>query len=101
MKIRGSYLIKKERERQIETEGYTDEYDKQFDVETLIKAALAYAEYDINDEMAYYTWPWDIKNNKNKSFKPSTLKRNLIKAGALIAAAIDRLEDDEEENDRI
>lgn len=94
----GAQLIADERKRQIEKEGYDKEHDKNHDVDTLIKAALAYAEYDINGELAYYTWPWDIKNNKNKSFKPSTLKRNLIKAGALIAAAIDRLED-EKEND--
>ena len=37
------------------------------------------------------TWPWE-----QESFKPTTDIRDLIKAGALIAAAIDRLQMKEE-----
>ena len=36
-------------------------------------------------------WPWD-----KESFKPTTSLRDLVKAGALIAAAIDRLQNETE-----
>lgn len=77
----GVSRIARERERQIAVEGYTESHDAQHDPVTLQSAALAY----IHQSLMY--WPWEPA-----AFKPSAdHARNLEKAGALIAAAIDRL----------
>ena len=98
MKTRGAYLIQKERERQIEEEGWTEEHDKHHTTEEFIKAAIAYLMYNIDSKVTDYKyvakvswWPWD-----KQWYKPKTKLRNLVRAGALIAAAIDKLQKDEE-----
>ena len=100
---RGIELIAEERQRQIDVEGYSEQHDSQHKASELIYAAIAYVEsskvgvncaemgnideHEImrrKTEMGrYYPFGW--------SFKPSTDIRDLVKAGALIAAAIDRL----------
>lgn len=98
----GSELIAQERQRQIKEEGWTAEHDLGHDRGELIEAARAYALYA---ESIYYSknnvtfsdlrkghppsdWPWN-----RDWWKPSEDPiRNLIKAGALIAAEIDRLQ---------
>lgn len=85
----GAYMIAVERERQIKDEGYNDEHDQAHAPMTLAKAAVSYIL--CNDEkkrrIAKTTyWPWN-----DESYKPLDMKRNLIRAGALVAAAIDRL----------
>jgi len=85
----GAYMIAEERERQIKDEGYNAEHDQAHAPMTLAKAAVSYIL--CNDEkkrkIAKTTyWPWE-----DKYYKPRDMKRNLVRAGALVAAAIDRL----------
>lgn len=79
----GCDLIATERRRQIEVEGYTAENDDRYH---LHMAAAAYASQAYNRKAAQpIDWPFSPR-----SWKPSTPLRNLVKAGALIAAAIDK-----------
>lgn len=82
----GLSMIGKERIRQIEQKGYSYEHDMEHLPKNFVYAAQAYLTRD--EEL----WPWELKY-----FKPSkNMVRNLEKAGALIAAAIDRILLDEE-----
>jgi hypothetical protein len=82
----GLSMIGKERIRQIEQKGYSYEHDMEHLPKNFVYAAQAYLTR--NAEL----WPWE-----SKYFKPSkNMVRNLEKAGALIAAAIDRILLDEE-----
>lgn len=101
----GIELIAEERQRQIDVEGYSAQHDSQHPTSEFVYAAIAYTEsakVGINcmemgntDEMEIMVrkaemgmdFPWGFA-----SFKPSTDVRDLVKAGALIAAAIDRLQ---------
>lgn len=98
----GIQLIAKERQRQISKEGWTPEHDDEHRDMELNYAAQAYLiaaqQIRIHSELsgrkpdfafiAEMNWPWDAR-----WWKPSDDPvRNLIKAGALIAAEIDRLE---------
>lgn len=86
----GIELIAEERQRQIEKEGWTAEHDAEHkEGEMAIAAACyAYPNYDEDWEIqSQLKWPWE-----NHWWKPSgDRKRDLVKAGALIAAEIDRL----------
>jgi hypothetical protein len=89
--ISGTRLIEAERNRQIVLENFSTENDSRYTQRELVMAALAYActdgsaEHDANAKEAF--WPWG-----DKWYKPShDPVRNLVKAGALIAAEIDRL----------
>ena len=84
----GSNLITAERIRQKEVEGWTLEHDDQFEDRELASAAMCYAEPGINERSWNLArWPWSPE-----WWKPSSDPiRNLTKAGALIAAEIDRL----------
>ena len=89
----GSLAIAKERSRQIKQEGFNDEHDKNENLKSIIAAAVIYANLgteknptsDFIQEMKKY-WPWD-----EKYYKPKDQMRNLERAGALIAAAIDKI----------
>lgn len=99
----GIELIAEERQRQIEVEGYSQQHDSQHDTSEFICAAIIYAEsakrgivsheFGNDNEIEImvrkndlrYEFPW------GDSFKPSTDIRDLVKAGALIAATIDRI----------
>lgn len=101
----GIELIAEERSRQIQAEGFSAEHDKAHKPFNLIRAASAYVESAIDHsflddgridiEMFEYHqdctrecfWPFEPER-----FKPTTTIRDLVKAGALIAAAIDRLQ---------
>ena len=94
----GTNLIEQERERQIHREGWSSEHDDKHVNNELALAAICYAEPNANyiiQEGQYIRipnedfWPeeWD-----KKWFKPTTRIRDLVKAGALIAAEIDRLQ---------
>lgn len=84
----GIELIAEERQRQIEKEGWTHEHDDDHNDQSLLGAAVCYAERTLMGEgRTTYNWPWD-----EKWFKPTDDIRNLVKAGALIAAEIDRLQ---------
>lgn len=85
----GADLIAAERTRQIAQEGYTPEHDALHDPETLASAALAYLTHpsDRPPLSSPRGWPWGPD-----SWKPSPNRvRELVKAGALVAAAIDAL----------
>lgn len=92
----GIERIAAERRRQIEAEGWTAEHDDEHDCGELVSAATCYAaaaQARANDSTTACPsiaelWPWSLR-----WWKPSPDPiRNLEKAGALIAAEIDRLE---------
>lgn len=99
----GVELIADERQRQIEKEGWTAEHDIQHVCGELTDAAVMYAMRGYwkkridpmivgTEDMPGIMWPF-----REDGFKPSTAEwpdcriRDLVKAGALIAAEIDRL----------
>lgn len=96
----GIEIIAEERQRQIEVEGWTPEHDDAHFNNDLANAAATYA-MDANCRTAVTnlvpecelagvppTWPWDKVWYKPT---PDDRVRELAKAGALIAAEIDRL----------
>ena len=89
----GIELIAQERQRQIESEGWTPEHDDSHDAGEIVAAAVTYALEATFDGPAckgswFNTfWMWG-----KGWYKPSTPIRDLVKAGALIAAEIDRLQ---------
>jgi hypothetical protein len=87
---RGVQRIATERVRQIEDEGYTDEHDEAHRFSDgsghLAMAAVAYAVASYGSAVdAAKFWPW------RDGFKPKDRMANLTRAGALIAAELDRL----------
>ena len=80
----GAQLIARERQRQIDEEGWTPEHDDRHNDGALAHAAAVYASdrVDIQD-----VWPWPDEPPKMKGEQ-----QNLIRAGALIAAELDRLQ---------
>ena len=91
----GIGLIAAERNRQISGEGWTVEHDDEHDAGELASAGAAYA---LNAACVLYPyngtplekppefWMWDYK-----WWKPKDPFRDLARAGALIAAEIDRM----------
>jgi hypothetical protein len=79
----GIEQIAAERDRQVQGEGYDVAHDDTHEHGELAHAALAYL---VGNSLP---WPWELE-----TFKPAPTNpiRNLAKAGALIAAEIDRLE---------
>ena len=96
IEFNGVELISIERQRQVSVEGHTPEQDDQHTNSEIPLAAACYildvVEKAIPDGSGYYshalTWPWNIKWWKPTPDDPI---RQLTKAGALIAAEIDRL----------
>ncbi len=107
----GCELIEAERRRQIEAEGWTEEHDDSHQGGQLALAACAYAmphgkavsfrggsEADI--DFSLFVWPRWLWPFEKESFKRNMLSHNakderirdLVKAGALVAAEIDRLQ---------
>lgn len=89
----GIELIAEERTRQILDEGYTALHDDDHDEGELASAAACYAMADVARENTGNSgppmiWPWDADYWRPS---PSNRIHELIKAGALIAAEIDRL----------
>lgn len=83
----GAALITTERHRQISDEGWTPDHDARHASGDLTRAACCYAMYAtgvLNNGRV--VWPWDPED-----FKRAAPVRMLTKAGALIAAEIDRL----------
>jgi hypothetical protein len=107
----GVTRIADERRRQMGAEGYGEEHDDCHDQGELALAACAYAApeplYACGSERGYFRfydpWPWGEEDDKRprteddelllnpKETLTSTRIRLLEKAGALIAAEIDRL----------
>jgi hypothetical protein len=88
-----------ERRRQISAEGWTPEHDDEHQDGELSAAAAAYAwaagcNLDPHAVEHYEqgwapppVWPWD-----DEAWKPASVRRMLVKAGALILAEIERLD---------
>lgn len=80
-----------ERQRQINVEGWTPEHDDAHSNREMAIAAACYAlaaahsDYRLLGNPDF--WPWD-----HKWWKPTTPRRDLVKAAALILAEIDRLD---------
>ena len=91
----GIELIAEERARQIREEGFYSEQDDQYVMEELASAASCYATphnwrpFPVRqDGQAPLIWPWSPK-----WWKPGEDRiKELQKAGALIAAEIDRIQ---------
>lgn len=84
----GVSLIAAERRRQIDIEGWASEHDDGHIPGALVDAAACYLDVPYMDASSYTPsrWPWEPD-----SWKPAgDPVRNLVKAGALIAAEIDR-----------
>lgn len=95
--MNGIELIIDERQRQIEVEGWTPEHDDEHICDEMARAAACYAmseehrDYDVRGLVVDYSptgWPWADEWWKPT---PDDRIRELVKAGALIAAEIDRL----------
>lgn len=96
--MNGIELIAQERARQVSEEGWTPEHDDRHVGGELAGAAVCYAVQHLRigndflrrkvETLAGELWPW-----ATSYWKPSKDPiRNLVKAGALIAAEIDRLQ---------
>lgn len=105
----GIELIAEERQRQISKKGWTSEHDDIHSERELARGSFAYLEHyvsrswvfnndlnmpgvtngpkDYRNEPPPDSWPWD-----ETFWKPKNPMRDLVKAGALIAAEIDRLQ---------
>lgn len=80
-----------ERARQIRAEGWTPERDDAYEGGELAIAAACYAQHggvpNEDDAETPNDWPWS-----DKWWKPADKRRNLVKAGALILADIERID---------
>jgi hypothetical protein len=105
----GSERISAERNRQISVERWTPEHDDKHDAGEMVMAAICYAAAAVGDRVytlrshEYRTerfhkfsdpWPWQRHWDKRTTGTPNSTERirMLEKAGALIAAEIDRLQ---------
>lgn len=88
--MNGIESIAAERQRQIEAEGWSAEHDDAHDRDELSAAAACYAHFGwvrpSNGE-APSEWPWSPD-----WWKPKDRRADLVRAGALIAAEIDRID---------
>lgn len=81
-----------ERQRQISVEGWTPEHDDEHADGEMARAAACYArcahvQMGAKAPLPPNIWPW-----LESWWKPSTPRRDLVKAGALILAEIERLD---------
>ncbi len=83
----GAEQIGVERRRQKEDEGYTPEHDAQHSSNDLAQAAACYLMVD-PEPLVRLRWPWAPVQFKRASFPYPTV-RDMVKGGALAAAAID------------
>jgi len=93
MTTKGASMIAEERLRQL-TLGFDSAFDRAYYDHQLLRAGICYAlvpvardsgEEAVLDNMPEELWPWDAR-----CWKPGSDIRCLVKAGALIAAEIDR-----------
>lgn len=84
-------LLQQERRRQIGAEGYSPEHDDQHDEGQLAMAASCYAvglDVVVDDGDRIEVWPWE--GNVEDAIEGKSRLRQLIIAGALILAEIER-----------
>lgn len=80
----GIELIEEERRRQVEVEGWDTEHDDQYQRGVLGRAGTCYE--TANEETPIPpNWPWDAKY-----WKPKDKLSNLVRAGALYLAEVDK-----------
>ena len=85
--------IARERERQIDKEGWSLHHDDTHKSGEMARAAACYAlQSTLGDtvgtiNISYLLWPW-----QGLWWKPTTPRRDLVKAAALIVAEIERLD---------
>lgn len=84
-------MIAAERRRQVVAEGYDAEHDKRHDEGELAQAAVAYALPGNGPVVKVSMWPFERGSFKETDGSVEERIRELVKAGALIAAEIDRL----------
>lgn len=96
----GVALIARERQRQVDKEGWSLARDRKIHYQfELSQAAACYAYFvPYKSQPTPYWWPWD-----DKWWKPTPADpvRQLVKAGALIAAEIDRLQGTQAQLDKV
>ena len=84
----GIELIRDEREKQLIKYGYTSRHDAMYTNKELLFAALAYLNEAIyGGSVGKEHWPFNLE-----FWHPEDYVNNLKKAGAFIAAELDRLE---------
>lgn len=92
----GAEAIAAERRRQIDAEGWSPEHDDLHSDHELARAAACYALFASHPAYRYALaydagppkeWPWEAQ-----WWKPRDRRSDLVRAGALIAAEIDRLD---------
>lgn len=77
-----------ERRRQVAAEGWTPEHDDAHSNGEMARAAACYASpLTTPHDTLPYGWPWS-----SAWWKPSSYRRNLVKAAALLLAEIERLD---------
>lgn len=76
-----------ERQRQISIEGWTSKHDDQHDCHEMAEAAACYAYPELITVVGMRAWPWNPE-----WWKPKDRRSNLIRAGALLLAEIERLD---------
>lgn len=76
-----------ERQRQIEQEGWDAQHDDDHAAGELALAGAAYVAHDQFPSHAHDIWPWS-----RMWWKPTTRRRDLVKAAALIVAEIERMD---------
>ncbi len=112
----GAAMIAAERKRQVEDEGHSSEHDDKHTFGELAEAACLYAEcaeiqarggtgeemrecFEQGGPYAVCDWPWT--NEETGEYEGLKIDdnpiRNLVKAGSLIAAEIDRLQRQKEQ----
>lgn len=96
-------MIAYERRRQVTEEGYKPEHDDTHEMGELASAAIAYASPFhsikalslISGEHEADVWPWhpsEFRPSETSGLPSLARIRDLVKAGALIAAEIDRIQ---------
>jgi hypothetical protein len=94
----GVKAIADERERQLQVEGFSRDYDQQYREGELARAATAYVQLAAMDlqvgsrkhiasQEPPFFWPW-----AQEWWKPVDARRDLVRAGAMIAAQIDLID---------
>ena len=81
------YSVLVERKRQVEVEGFTFAQDDAYQYHELRKAAAAYLMHNGDPYLGPQSWPWDFSQ-----WKPGSARANLVKAGALVIAEIERID---------
>lgn len=83
--------IMRERLRQITEEGRSRETDRQYQRRELARAGACYLLHVVGNArapgLASSLWPWS-----HEAWKPKDVRANLVRAGALIAAELDRID---------